>query len=123
MARAGLDDEAAEEEALAEEAQQARTPRAARIAFAFAFCARSAPRHVATDLPRCQAREAADTLPSQVSALMAEVAAARARTEAAQQGTSPSFGLVHFFSTQLLMTRPLLATQLLRAALRAPTRS
>jgi hypothetical protein len=70
-----LDDEEAEEEALAEEAQQACS--AARLAYGV--------------LPErtAQAREAAESLPAQVAALAEEVAAAQARLASSQASTSP----------------------------------
>ena len=88
---AGLDDEAAELEALEEEAQQARASpcRADAAVCADARCSCAfAPTSL---LLAVQARDAADTLPDQVNALMAEVDAARKRTEAEKQGTAPFF--------------------------------
>jgi hypothetical protein len=68
-----------------------------------------------------QAREAADTLPQQVSALVAEVEAARARTEAAKQGTPPFSSDFSFASERA--THAASASQLPRGAPPAPTPS
>jgi hypothetical protein len=70
-----------------------------------------------------QARDAADTLPEQVSALVAEVEAARARTDAAKQGAPRTGHALHTFRTLRHSSNTFPAFQLPRAALPAPTRS
>ncbi len=83
----GLDDEAAELDALEEVALQARrSAAAAASARTFAACLLAALADAARTAT--QAREAADTLPAQVAALAADVATARERTAREADGAA-----------------------------------